>query len=224
MRPALTLSEAAWLARCLGRGEQVPLGADDQERPSQRLGARMLCAGARLFAQGDRPGAVWVIRSGEVELAPRVGVRKHVVQVLYRRGHHRRHRADPEHAARFGARAVEETLVLRIGRHDFEELLADHRRIARRCLSCVAMRLAGSQRRNPAPAGARPASQTRARAGRGGARGRGAALPGDARRAAGVRRPSVNKVLKEFEAAGRVDLSYRRVTLRDEHALRRAAG
>ena len=47
---------------------------------------------------------------------------------------------------------------------------------------------------------------------------------GDVAALLGVRRPSLNKILREFERAGVVELSYRCVDIVDRPSLVRAAG
>ena len=215
--------DAAWIARCVGRRESAPLRPDDVDALATELQQRAFEAGELVFAAGAPSAGVWVVRSGMLELTVGAGPRKVIVQVL------RAGDVDGDlqlllgmpmaYAAR--ASTAAECLFLPAAR--FEVLLATHPAVSRRLLTSVAGRLASSQQRlidllgRPLPAqlarllldeavdGVVPFAQSTL-----------AAL-------LGVRRPSLNRVLAQWERAGLVGTSYRQVSLTDQDALRRLA-
>lgn len=218
------LREAAWIARCVGRDDLSPLAPEEADRLAEHLEPRYLHPGERLFAQGDTADTVWILRSGEVELAVRTGTRRRrVVEVL----HHGDVTGDVEMLLGvprpFGAWAVEESVVVGLDRGDFEALISRGAPSALRWMSSIAGRLAHSQERilqllEP-DLRHRLARVLLDEADDGCVR-----LPqGTLAELIGVRRPSVNKVLKEFEAAGWISLGYRRIGVDDEQALARIA-
>lgn len=225
------IRDAAWVARCVGRGADAPLAPADVAALAATLQPVDLAAGQPLFeaATGTAPG-VWIIRSGHVELSVTAGRNRVVVGVL-RPG-------DVEGdiplllglALPYAARAVDAVTCLHLRPTDFEALLARHPAIARRWLSSVAQRLAASHERLIALLG-RPLSAQLAGllldeaddapdGDTGG--GRIVRLPQRTVAAMlGVARPSLNKILKDFERHGHVEVGYSAVRLIDVAALQR---
>lgn len=216
--------EAAWLARCVGRGEWAPLFEEDLDELGQRLQRIRLEPGARVFAQGTTPDAVWVLRSGRVELSRRDGDRRLIVQIL--------HPGDVDGdiglilraPAPYSAHAIDHVELLRLSAEDFEWLIAARPALARRWLSSVAARLMSAERRILQLAGRDLRTQL-ANLLLDEERGGSVPLPQESLAALlGVRRPSLNKVLRDLERAGVVRLSYRCVDILDAAALARLAG
>ncbi len=216
--------EAAWMARCVGRGEWAPLTESDLSELGSRMESVDLDAGAPLFRQGEVSRGVWIVRNGRVELAHREGTRRVIVAIM--------HPGDVDGdislilrmPVPYSGRAIEPVHALRLSEENFEILMRSSPALARRWLSSVAYRLAHAQRRVLQLSGRDLSTQL---AGllldeeRDGA----VALPQDTLAALlGVRRPSVNKVLRAFERRGLVRTSYGRVELIDREALMRAAG
>ncbi len=216
--------EAAWMARCVGRGEWAPLTESDLSELGSRMESVDLDAGAPLFRQGEVSRGVWIVRNGRVELAHREGTRRVIVAIM--------HPGDVDGdislilrmPVPYSGRAIEPVHALRLSEEDFELLMRSSPALARRWLSSVAYRLAHAQRRVLQLSGRDLTTQL---AGllldeeRDGA----VALPQDTLAALlGVRRPSVNKVLRAFERRDLVRTSYGRVELIDRVALIRAAG
>lgn len=214
------IRDAAWVARCVGRGDTVPLGQEDVAALASFLQARQVAAGTVLFAAGTGPAGVWLIRSGRVELAIGSGRRRSVLAVL------RPGDVDGDipmllgMAPPYTARAIEAVECLYLTPGDFERLMAGHGRLARRWLTSVAARHAQSQNRLISLLGANLTAQT-ARL-----------LLDEADEQAnislsqstiaamlGARRPSVNKVLGELAHAGLIEVSYRSITLLDRERL-----
>lgn len=213
------LHNAAWIARCVGRDSTSLLGPRDLEALADELTTVDVPRGTVVFEAGDEPRAVWIVRSGALALYAGPAPNRLLVSML------REGDQDGDLAALLGmappysAEAMEDTTCLRLDAERFAELLVAHPAIARRWHASVAMRLAHSQQRLIDLLGAPlpqqiarvvldesdrdtfPYSQTTI-----------AAL-------LGARRPSVNKVLKDFERRRIVDLGYGSLTITNRAAL-----
>jgi CRP-like cAMP-binding protein len=216
--------EAAWLARCVGRGEWAPLFDDDIAELGQRLERVHFEPGALVFAQGEVSGAVWVFRRGRVELSRREGRRRLIVQIV--------HPGDVDGdiglilqmPMPYAAHAIDDVDALRLSAEDFERLIATRPMLARRWLSSVAARLMSAERRILQLAG-RDLKTQLATLLLDEERDDSVALPQESLAALlAVRRPSLNKVLRDLERAGVVRLSYRCVDITDRRELVRVAG
>lgn len=211
---------AAWVARCVGRGDTVPLGPEDVQALASFLQARRVDSGTVLFAAGTGPAGVWLIRSGLVELAIGSG-RKRAVLALLRPGD-----VDGDipmllgMAPPYTARALEPVDCFYLAPADFERLMTGHGQLARRWLTSVAARLANSQNRLIGLLGANLTAQT-IRLLLDEADGHGHISLSQSTIAAmlGARRPSVNKVLGELSDAKMIEVSYRNITLLDRQRL-----
>jgi CRP-like cAMP-binding protein len=177
-----------------------------------------------LFAAGKASQGVWIIRGGAVELAVGAGARRLVIQLL--------HPGDVDGDVElllgmpfpYTARAVADTRYLFLEERAFERLLREHPAVARRWLSSVAARVAGGQRRIVGLLGksltvhvarllTEEATDGRVR------------LPQRTLAAMlGVHRPSLNKVLKQFERQRLLELGYGEIRLLDPEGLARLAG
>lgn len=216
--------EAAWVARSVGRAELSPLTPDEVHRLAEHLEPRYLQPGERLFAAGEPPTTVWILRSGELELAVRTETRRRqAVEVL----HPGDVTGDVEMLLDvphpFGAWAVEESVVVGLDRHDFETLVSRRASAALRWMSSIAGRVAHCQERilqllEP-DLRHRLARILLEEADDGCVRLPQATLA----ELIGARRPSVNKALKEFEGKGWISLGYRRIGIADTQALERLA-
>lgn len=211
---------AAWVARCVGRGDTVPLGPEDVQALASFLQAREMASGAVLFAAGSGPAGVYLIRSGTVELAVGSGRRRAVLAVL------RPGDVDGDipmllgMAPPYTARALEPVTCLYLAPAAFERLLAGHGQLARRWLTSVAARLAQSQARLIGLLGANLTAQT-AQLLLDEADEHGNITLSQATLAAmlGARRPSVNKVLRELAHAKLIEVSYRNISVLDAGGL-----
>jgi len=215
------LREALWVSRCVGHAEMTPLRPADVEGLASLIQVRTLVAGEPLVRAGDEPTAVCIVRDGCLELAVLGATGRQVIQTL------RPGDIDGDIQMLLGkpmpyeTRANTNTTCLLIERAAFEELLATHPQLSRRWLTSVAQRLARSHSRLTSLLG-QPLevqvaqllleeqvddvvnlTQTTV-----------AAL-------LGVRRPSVNRVLRRFARAGMVEVSYGRVQIIDADALAR---
>jgi CRP-like cAMP-binding protein len=141
------IRQAAWVARCVGRGEAAPLGPADLTALATTLQTQTVARDTVVFTGGQQPAGVWIVREGQVELSVGSGRRRLVVHVL------RPGDVDGDipllldMPLAYTARALSDTVCLFLSRNDFERLLATRPSIARRWLSSVAQRLATSQAR-----------------------------------------------------------------------------
>ncbi len=216
---------AAWVARCVGRGETVPLASGDVEALAVWLQSRKLPSGAVLFAAGTGPSGVWMIQSGHVELSVGSGRRRAVVEIL------RPGDVDGDISLLLGmppsytARAVEPVECLYLTAGGFNQLLIERAQVARRWLTSVTSRLAHSQSRLLSLLGgtltqqiARLLLDEADKAGR-------IALPQSTLAAMlGVQRPSVNKALRELTHQHLIEVAYRSIRITDPEGLTRLAG
>lgn len=216
--------EAAWLARCVGRGEWAPLFDEDIAELGQRLERVSFGSGALLFAQGTIPDAVWVLRTGRVELSRRDGQRRLILQIL------RPGDVDGDIGLilqmpfPYSAHAIDHGEALRLSARDFEWLISARPALARRWLSSVAVRLTVAERRILQLAG-RDLKVQLANLLLDEERDGSVPLPQESLAALlGARRPSVNKALRDLERAGILELSYRCVDIVDRSGLARVAG
>lgn len=217
--------EAWWVARCVGKGEWAPLGNDDLADLASRLSTTSYEPGAQLFAQGEAPDGVYIVRDGRVELVWRGSMRRRlIVQIL--------HPGDVEGdictilglPPPYSARALDHVEALVISSGDLETLLATRPQVARRWLSSVAARLVHAQHRilqlQDRDIREKVASLLLDEAREGVVE-----LPQESLAALlSVRRQTVNVVLREFERAGLVRTAYRLVSIEDRPGLELAAG
>lgn len=215
--------EAAWIARCVGRGETAPLGEADIIALASYMQKRELKRGDGLFLAGREATGVWVIRAGSVELSVGAGRARVVIHVLWPGD------VDGDIAVLqnipppYTARALEETLCLVFEPGPFERLLLENPPVARRWLSSCVARLARSHARVVQLLG-RTLHQQLARLLLDEAVDDKILLPQRTLAALlGVRRPPLNKALKGLEREGVVEVAYREVTIRDSEALERFA-
>lgn len=215
--------QAAWVARCVGRGEAAPLGSTDVSALADVLQPRVVSRDTVVFSAGRASDGVWILREGQLELSLGSGRRRAVLHVL--------HPGDVEGDIQllldmpfpYTAHALSDSVCLFLGRAEFETLLRTRPTIARRWLSSVAMRLATSQARilgllghslieqvarlllDEAVDGVVPLPQRTLAA------------------MLGVQRPSLNKVLKDLEHERAIAIRYASIEIIDSRALSRRA-
>ncbi|ANH39612.1 HTH-type transcriptional regulator Cmr [Nocardioides dokdonensis FR1436] len=214
------VQSAAWVARCVGRGASVPLGPEDLRALASTLEARAIAPGGVLFRAGVGPAGVWLIRSGQVELAVGSGRKRAVLTVLGEGDVDGDIPMLLKMPPPYTARALDPVSCLYLSPEAFEGLLASQGQLARRWLTSVASRLAHSQNRLVGLLGGSLTAQT-ARLLLDEADATGTLSLSQATIAAmlGARRPSVNKVLGELAAAGLVEVSYRHIRVIDRDRL-----
>lgn len=220
----LQIRHAAWVARCVGRGLTAPLLREDVAALAGTLASAELQPGTVLFATGEPSPGVWIVRQGQIELAVGTGRRRAVVDVL------RPGDVDGDipllldMPLAYTARALTDSTCLYLDRAAFEHLLASRPAIARRWLSSVAQRVSSGQSRLIAMLG-RPLPEQVAQI-----------LLDEASEGSvelaqrtvaamlGVQRPSLNKILKEFEREGLIAIRYAGIAILDTDRLRARAG
>ncbi|AFE12923.1 putative transcriptional regulatory protein [Mycobacterium tuberculosis RGTB423] len=137
--------QAAWIARCVGRGGSAPLHRDDVSALAETLQAKEFAPGAVVFHADQTADGVWIVRHGLIELAVGSRRRRAVVNIL--------HPGDVdgdiplllEMPMVYTGRALTQATCLFLDRQAFERLLATHPAIARRWLSSVAQRVSTAQ-------------------------------------------------------------------------------
>lgn len=216
-----TAQHAGWMARCVGRGELAPFSDLEIAELERVIGVRHVAAGGPLLAQGADVGHIGIITSGEVELTHRRRGRREVLQVL--------HPGDvygdiPLLCALptpFGARAANDVHVIELDAERFWALLEQRPHVCRRVLFSVASRLERMQRRVLTLTAGDLTHQVAAllldETGPGAG-----VVPLSQHTIAellGATRPSVNRVLKAFEQAGHLQLTYRRIEVLDPGGL-----
>ena len=212
------IRQAAWVARCVGRGQSAPLRSDDVSTLASMLAVREFPAGSVLFGGGQASG-VWIVREGRVELSVGSGRRRAVVQLLRPGDVDGDIQLLLEMPLPYTGRALSAVTCLFLGRDDFEQLLATRPGIARRWLSSVAQRLAASQARILALLGGSLAAQAASLLAEEAVDGR-VELPQRTLAAMlGVQRPSLNKVLKDLERDGLIRISYSTIDVLDRARL-----
>ena len=218
------IRQAAWVARCVGRGEAAPLRPGDVTALAGTLTVREFEPGEVAFAGGEPAAGVWIVRDGRVELSVGSGRRRAVVHLL------RPGDVDGDIQLLLGmpmpytGRALTSATCLYLDHADFERLLAARPPIARRWLSSVAQRLAASQARVLGLLGGSLAAQA-ARLLADEAEGGRVELPQRTLAAMlGVQRPSLNKILKDLERDGLIQIGYSAIDILDPAGIARRAG
>lgn len=219
-----SIRHAAWIARCLGRGELAPLGTDDIAELAAVLGEDRYPAGTTIFTMGQTPARVHIIRRGAVELSRELRGRRVVLQIL-RPGDVL---GDVPLFIRmtepFDAVALDDSLILSIDSLTLRRLLEERPRLSWRWLVSVSERMAVTQARLvELLAGgleAQVASVLVRQAEDGVVHLRQNVLA----ELVGGRRPSVNRVLKHLEAQQLLRLRYGSIEILDEAGLAVAAG
>jgi CRP-like cAMP-binding protein len=217
------IRQAAWVARCVGRGEAAPLRPEDVTALAGMLQVREFAPGQVAFKAGDPAAGVWIVREGRVELSVGSGSRRAVVAML------RPGDVDGDiplllaMPMPYTGRALTDARCLYLGSGDFEQLLTTRPPVARRWLSSVAQRLAASQARVLGLLGGSLTAQAARLLAEEAEDGR---VPLPQRTLAamlGVQRPSLNKVLKDLERDGLISISYSAIDILDPHRLTRLA-
>jgi CRP-like cAMP-binding protein len=179
--------------------------------------------GTMVFPAGRPASGVWIVRQGQIELAVGSGRRRAVVDVL------RPGDVDGdiplllEMPLAYTARTLTDATCLFLERTVFERLLATHPAISRRWLSSVAQRLSTAQARligmlgRPLPAQAAQLLLDEA------ADGRVELAQRTLAAMLGVQRPSINKILKEFERDQLIRVGYAVIEITDQDGLRARA-
>ncbi|HEX6197286.1 MAG TPA: Crp/Fnr family transcriptional regulator [Jiangellaceae bacterium] len=213
------LRQAAWVARCVGRGDGAPLRPEDVTALAGVLEQRDASRGTAVFTAGEQRSGVWIVREGRVELSLGSGRRRAVIHVL------RPGDVDGDIELLLGmpmpytARALTDASVLHLSAPGFESLVQTNPAIARRWLSSVARRLAASQERILGLLGKSLTEQVARLLLDEAVENRVELTQRTIAAMLGVQRPSLNKVLKQLEANGLISISYGTIELTDRAGL-----
>lgn len=218
------LRHAAWLARSLGRGDLAPFTDQEIRELAESIGIRKVEAGTPLLEQGKPVRFIAVIERGEVGLYYRSGLRR----VMLQRLHEGDVLGDVPYFCRtgspFSARSLTEVDLLQLDDEILARLMHTRPAISQRFLYSLATRLERMQRRLleltqrdlRQQVAMLLLNETEDRPGE-------IQLPQSTlAELLGATRPSVNQILKRFEAEGLLRLSYRRLEILDPQGLRRA--
>jgi CRP-like cAMP-binding protein len=209
------IRQAAWVARCVGRGQAAPLRLDDVTTLASLLAARSFPPGAVVLGGAQQTSGVWIVRDGRIELSVGSGRRRAVIQLLRPGDVDGDIQLLLDMPLPYTGRALSRVTCLFLTRQAFEDLLATRPAIARRWLSSVAQRLAASQARILALLGGSLTAQAASLLAEEAVDGR-VELPQRTLAAMlGVARPSLNKVLKDLERDGLIRISYRSIEVPD---------
>ncbi len=209
---------AQWLAAELGRADLSPASPDDMADLAAAAREVRVAGGTCVFARGEMPDSVYILRAGTIELSRRVQ-RRVITLKLLRPG-------DPfgdvplllRDTEPFDACAIEDAVVLAVDPVRLYRLLGRNPALARRWLVSVADRMRETQERVSdllsgslecqiaslllhQPGGALHVSQE------------------TLARLLGARRTSVNQALARMQSKGMVETSYRRVASTDRSVL-----
>lgn len=217
--PDAQVREAAWIARCVGRGEDAPLRVEDVAALAEVVRPRGLGDGQVAFTAGRASDGVWIVREGTLELSVGAGRRRVVVQMMHPGD------VDGDIALLLGmpfaytARALRPASCLYLERAEFDRLLETRPAIARRWLTSVAARLASSQARIMGLLGKSLTAQTARLLLDEAVDGRVTFPQRTLAAMLGAQRPSLNKILKTLEADGHISVEYAAIHIHDPDAL-----
>ncbi len=210
-----------WVALCLGHGEKAPLSKNDVEMLVEAMGERPYAGGTFLCRRGDAAADVHIVRTGTIELSREVRGRRVMLQVLRPGDVFGDVSAFLGEAEAFDARALEDCTVLSLDAEGLITLLQTRPLIARRWFVSLAERMAGLQRRLvDLLAGGIEAKLASILLREADESGRVQITQGTLASLLGAQRSSVQRVLKQLEAAELVTLHYRCIDLVDRDGLR----
>lgn len=192
---------------------------------AEEMGSEAVAGGTFVFREGEDSARIHVVRSGGIELSRLLGGRRVTLQVLRPGdvfGDVPAFLGAPEP---FDARAIGDSTLLSLDAEALFELLQTRPMIARRWFVSMAERMAGLQSRLiDLLAGGLEAQLASVLLRHADSVGEVKITQKDLASMLGVQRSSVQRVLKELESAGLVELGYRRITLTDSGGLSSLVG
>jgi len=219
-----SMRQAAWVARCVGRGSVPHLSPSDLELLASELSTVRFTRGDVVFVAGQMSNAVWVVRSGSIGLFAGAGAERVILAILRPGDLDGDVSMLLDMAQPYSAEALEDSICHRLDNDLFAKMFGRHPELARRWLIAVASRLATSQQRLVDLLGV-PLAQQVARVILDEAVDD--QLPYSQATVAallGARRPSVNKVISDLQRRGFINVGYRSITVIDTAALVAHAG
>ncbi|WP_233570974.1 Crp/Fnr family transcriptional regulator [Nocardiopsis sp. Huas11] len=214
---------AEWTLSCLGNRGSARPGHRELVALASCLESRSLQRGDLAFGEGAQDAGVWIVRSGRLELAVKGQERPVILQILRAGGIDGDIQVLLRVPFTYRARALESSECLTLTADAFDGLLAKHPVIARLWMSGMAERLSLSYDRIVGML-SRSLSQQSARLLLDESHAGAVEVPQRTlSEMLGVCRPSLNKVLKEFERLGLIRLRYGAVDILDRYGLARRA-
>ncbi|UGY94761.1 Crp/Fnr family transcriptional regulator [Streptomyces gobiensis] len=220
--PPAALRAAAWVMRCLGGC--WPPGEQEAAELAARLEQRLLAPGQLAFGQGRIPEGVWIVRSGTLELVSGTGRHRVVVGVVQPCGVVGDVPLLLGRPAVCTVRALTDVQAGFLPATAFHAVLESSPALARAWLSGLARRHAGAQESLAQSVGGTAERRVARLLLREARDGTVACSQGTLAAMLGLRRPTLNRVLKDFERAGLLRVGYRQVELLATDQLQRRAG
>lgn len=218
------LRHAAWVARCVGRGQGAPLRSEDLTALADVLEVKRVQDGTVVFRAGQSQAGVWIVREGRVELSVGSGPRRAVVHILRAGDVDGDIELLLDMPMPYTARALTAATCLHLSNDAFDRLIRNNPTIARRWLSSVALRLATSQTRILGLLGHSLTEQVVRLLLDEATNGVVELTQRTIAAMLGVRRPSLNKILKDLEADRLISTGYGSITILDERRLAKRMG
>lgn len=218
-RATAMMREAAWVARCVGRGEAAPLRSEDVAAMAHALESRRLERDGVLCREGERFGGVWIIREGSVAVTVGAGEGRTVIHILRPGDVDGDIQLLLDMPMPYTARALTTVQYLYLSSEGFDRVIQRNSLLARRWMSSIAMRLASSQQRILGLLGRSLNQQVARVLVDESEHGTVHLTQGTIAAMLGARRPSVNKVLGGFQDMGLVTLSYGKIVIHDRESL-----
>lgn len=222
---ALVSQSAGWIACCLGRGQRAPLGTGDVDQLVECFGESLFAGGTFVFRSGDPAARIHVVRTGTVELSRVINGRRVALQILRPGdvfGDVPAFLGEPEP---FDARSIEDCAILSLGADELFEMLQTRPRVAQRWFVSLAERMAGLQGRlGDLLAGGLEAQLASVLLRESNHKSQIILTQDQLAEMLGAARTSVQRVLKQLEQDGLIELGYRRIEVIDASGLEVLAG
>ena len=222
---ALVSQSASWIACCLGRGQRAPLGTGDVDELVDCFGESQFAGGTFVFRSGDPAARIHVVRTGTVELSRVINGRRVALQILRAGdvfGDVPAFLGEPEP---FDARAIEDCAILSLGAEELFDMLRTRPRVAQRWFVSLAERMAGLQNRlGDLLAGGLEAQLASVLLRESNHKNQIILTQDQLAEMLGAARTSVQRVLKQLEQDGLIELGYRRIEVIDAPGLTLLAG
>lgn len=215
------LRAAVWALRCLG-GARPPEEGEAAELAG-RLEQRMLRPGQVLYSQGREPDGVWIVRSGTLELVSGSGRHRVVIGVLQPCGITGDVPLLLGRPAEYTVKALTGVQIVFLPAACFRSMLANSPALTRAWMTSLARRHASTQlalaQTLSGTAEARIARLLLRECHSGSV----TCAQGTLAAMLGLRRPTLNRVLKDFERDGLLRIGYRQIELLAVEGLRERA-
>ena len=187
---------------------------------AEEMGCESVAGGMFVFREGETAAQIHVVRTGSIELSRMLGGRRVTLQVLRPGDVFGDVPAFLGALEPFDARAVEDSTLLSLDADSLFKLLQTRPQIAQRWFLSMAERMAGLQSRLvDLLAGGLEAQLASVLLRHADTVGEVNISQKDLAAMLGVQRSSVQRVLKNLESAGLIELGYRRVTVVDSGGL-----